>query len=119
MTELPSKRFFVRLTDAIQAWEKRMGLVGKRGTRRALATAMSAAFADEAPTETALSPWINGTSMPGLDNAYMLAVALGVRPAWLALGDGEMVIDKPKSAKRPFGRAATDVAHKPHREEVG
>jgi hypothetical protein len=25
--------------------------------------------------------------MPSIDNAYMLAVALGVRPAWLAFGE--------------------------------
>ena len=90
MKELPSVKFHDRLADAVQAWERRNGLVGKRGTRRALATAMSDAFKKAAPTETAISPWISGASTPGIDNAYMLAVALGVRPAWLLLEDGDM-----------------------------
>ena len=113
MAGLPSKGFFGRLDDAVQAFEKRERLVGKRGARKALRTIMVERFEDAAPAESALSPWINHASMPGIDNAYMLAVALGVRPEWLAfgLGDiGEHAIDRlpPGSSRRRIDERRAD-----------
>jgi hypothetical protein len=116
MLELPSKRFPERFADALQAWERRNGLVGKRGTRRALAGAMSRLFADAAPTETAISPWLSQSSTPGIDNAYMLAVALGVRPEWLMLNSGPMAMST--VTQDPHGRPLRgDVADRRQRRE--
>jgi hypothetical protein len=49
--------------------------------------------ADRAPERNAISRWMSGAFTPGLDNLYMLAIALGVRPAWLAFNDGDMTDD--------------------------
>jgi hypothetical protein len=72
---------------------------------------MADAFSPEtAPTETALSPWINGTSMPGIDNAYMLSVVLGVRPEWLVLNIGEMTDESRQYDERPYERPPGEPA---------
>ena len=63
---------------------------GKRGQATKAYRALVEHFGDAAPERNAISRWKAGIFAPSVDNAYMLAVALGVRPAWLAFNDGEM-----------------------------
>lgn len=100
--ELPSVRFYDRLTDAMQAWEKRNGLVGRRGGQAKLIARMRELFEGEAPTQAAVSQWFRGEVVPGPDGGFMLAIALGVRPEWLSLGLGPMV-DGDAAAAAPPG----------------
>jgi hypothetical protein len=88
--ELPSVGFYDRLTNAMQAWERRHGRVGQRGNQAQLITKMQERFGENAPAQAALSQWLRRETQPGPDAAFMLAYALEVRPEWLSLGLGPM-----------------------------
>lgn len=59
--------------------------------------------AEKAPNRNAIKRWRSGEYTPGLDHCYMLAIALGIDPAALALGD--------------LPRAAKDLDLKPRRRQ--
>lgn len=80
---------------------------GRRGQIAAAHRQMVELFGDDAPQRNAISRWRDGQFVIGLDNAYMLAVALGVRPSWLAFNDGAMgeaavTLPKRTRARRPI-----------------
>lgn len=113
--ELPSAGFYDRLTTAMQAWEKRHGMVGQRGGQAQLLTKMRQRFGDEAPTQGAVSQWFRQETTPGPDGGAMLAYALDVRPEWLVLNSGPM---RSKDEKEPHNggskyRATPDDANEP------
>jgi hypothetical protein len=89
--ELPSVGFYGRLTNAMQAWERRYGRVGQRGSQALIVAKMQEIFGANAPAPAALSQWLRRETAPGPDGAFMLAHALEVRPEWLTLGLGQMV----------------------------
>jgi hypothetical protein len=105
--ELPSAGLFDRLTNAMQAWEKRHNRVGVEGGQSQLLVAMRARFGDNAPTQQAVSKWFRRESAPGPDGAFMLAYALEVRAEWLTLGLGPMV------AKDDEGHEGAPLNHTP------
>lgn len=110
VSPLPEAGFFGRLDDARRDWMKRAGRRGEMGPTE-LHGLLQKAFPNEAPDHpSTVGHWLKDKdkdkkpSIPSLDNAYMLAVALGCRPSWLAFNDGPMheTPELPQTQRRPY-----------------
>lgn len=113
---LPSASFFERLDDARQDWMKRAKRRGELGATELLGL-LQHAFPNDAPKyPSVVTHWLKDEpSMPSIDNAYMLAVALGVNPTWLLLNTGPMRTEE----SVPAGSSHRRIDPKQRRRGVG
>lgn len=89
---------------------------------QAAVTKALSVFREASPVAATVGKWFRHESLPGLDHCFMLARALGVRPAWLAFGDEPMIeaestaaqLARRHPAKKATG-ADVQSATKPHR----
>lgn len=95
--------------------------MGLGGTQAALAKALHP-FGAAAPVGATIGKWFRRESLPGLDHCFMLAHALGVRPAWLAFDDGPMLetataerLARAHPATAQSGRAVQDRTRRKRR----
>ena len=91
MTELSTAGYPARLVAALSAWETRCDRVGRGGNQSELHRQMTEQFGAQAPSRSAVSKWMRTMVPPEPQYGEMLAVVLGVRPAWLYFADGRMV----------------------------
>jgi hypothetical protein len=114
MLELPSSGLVARITKAMDSAFPPSEEEGRRGQVAKTHRRMVELFGEEAPERNAVSRWREGKFVAGLDHGYMLAVALGVRPAWLLLDDGPMVSAALPQGTRRKRAHTTEAIHVKH-----
>lgn len=120
--ELPSVGFFDRLEAAISYWLQRQGRRQSAGLKATeLLGLLRETFPNDAPKfPSGVNHWLKeNPSLPSIDNGYMLAVSLGVRPEWLVLNIGEMADESHGYDERPYqrppGQSPEEKSQKPRR----